>query len=353
MAIGRSTRQTKSITVVSVFGLVNVGVFFSEHYLATAFNGDLKQLRAQWDREEKADKATQRQGMRRLSRTYYSNRADAADSPRGEGAMAIRTALLDALGFHVREELWETERGEGVPAFIPTIHRTQTSTGTHLVALAVPFIESVDALLEASDPTKPTSTGLLAPIELNGVTITGPAAAVAAVFACDDAPRWVLLVAGSALLLADRATWGEGRYLAADIEGALGRASTAELDTLAAVFSADALVLNDGGTSALEAIIEESRKQAVGVSKDLCEGIRRSVELLANEVAERLDEKQREARQALTTRNSDTMARDLTRESLRWLYRVLVCCSPKPAPNLEYSNRSPRIRAGLRARSLA
>jgi hypothetical protein len=319
---------------MSVPALINVGEFFSDHYLATAFTGDLKQMRARWDREERAEKATPRQGMRRLSRAYYANRASAADAPDGDSAAAIREAVLEALGFHAREELWPTERGEGVPALIPTLHRTQTSTGTLLVALAVPFTEAIDTLLEPRDPAKPSQTGLLTPIEVNGVAIADPAAAVAMVFACDEAPRWVLLVAGSALLLADRATWGEGRYLIADIDGALSRGDTKELDTLASVFSADALVPDDGGQSALDDILDKSRKQAVGVSKDLREGIRRSVELLANEVVERLDQKQRVSNLALTSRNSPTMAGDLTRQSLRWLYRVLVLLFAEARPEL-------------------
>ena len=46
---------------------INVDEFFSDHYLATAFNGDLKQLLARWDREEKAERnrQTSRTGMAR------------------------------------------------------------------------------------------------------------------------------------------------------------------------------------------------------------------------------------------------------------------------------------------------
>ena len=89
---------------MTVPALINVGEFFSDHYLATAFNGDLKQLRARWDREEKADKPTPRQDLRRLSRTYFAHRAGAADGPSGDDAAAVRTAVLEALGFHAHAE---------------------------------------------------------------------------------------------------------------------------------------------------------------------------------------------------------------------------------------------------------
>ncbi len=74
------------------------------------------------------------------------------------------------------------------------------------------------------------------------------------------------------MLLADREAWSEGRYLMADIDGALGRRSAThntEVDTIVALFSADALLPNDGGDTVLEGLVDKSRRQAVGVSKDL------------------------------------------------------------------------------------
>lgn len=124
---------------MSVASLGNVGEFFSDHYLATALPADLSQLRARWDREEAAGKLTPRQGLRRLGRAYYAERAGAADDPGGPEAARLRAAVLDALGFHPRAEVWETERGEGTPVHVPVLHRTQTATGTHLVVLAAPF----------------------------------------------------------------------------------------------------------------------------------------------------------------------------------------------------------------------
>ena len=67
-----------------------------------------------------------------------------------------------------------------------------------------------------------------------------------------ESARYVLLVHGGVVVLADRLTWGEGRYLAVSLDVALERADAAELETVAALFSADALQPPaEGGTEAL------------------------------------------------------------------------------------------------------
>ena len=57
-----------------------------------------------------------------------------------------------------------------------------------------------------------------------------------------EPPRFVLLLTGGVIILADRDTWGEGRYLAANLDGALernDRRQGGELATIAALFSLD------------------------------------------------------------------------------------------------------------------
>ena len=89
-------------------------------------------------------------------------------------------------------------------------------------------------------------------------------------------------------MLAERARWAEGRFLAVDFDGALERNDTkakGELETIAALFSADVLMPDDG-QSVLDELVDNSHKHAVGVSKELRTGLRESVEILANEVVQ-------------------------------------------------------------------
>lgn len=109
-------------------------------------------------------------------------------------------------------------------------------------------------------------------------------------FAIDEPPRFVLVLGGRIALLAERAKWAEGRYLAVDLDAALERNDTkarGELETIAALFSAGALLPGgadgDGAQVRLTILVEKSHKHAVKVSKELRSGIRESIEILANE----------------------------------------------------------------------
>lgn len=151
-----------------------------------------------------------------------------------------------------------------------------------------------------------------------------------------SAPRFVLLLCGGVIVLADRQAWGEGRYLAANLDAALeryDRRQSGELATIAALFSHDALApAEDGKGPAIDALVKASRDNAVGVSGELRQGLQKSVEIIANEVLARLEETGLEPRDLETP--GDPFARQLTREALRYLYRVLFLLYAEARPEL-------------------
>ncbi|WP_369265801.1 hypothetical protein [Streptomyces harbinensis] len=151
-----------------------------------------------------------------------------------------------------------------------------------------------------------------------------------------EAPRFVLLLAGGVLVLADRTTWGEGRHLAVSLDTALehnDRTQTGELATIAALFSHEALRPGDNGEAPLiDALLKSSGENAVGVSGELRHGLQRSVEIIANEVLDRL------RATGLTPADIEDPAvpieKELTRETLRYLYRVLFLLYAEARPEL-------------------
>ncbi|MET7663199.1 hypothetical protein ABZS99_30820 [Streptomyces sp. NPDC005463] len=149
-------------------------------------------------------------------------------------------------------------------------------------------------------------------------------------------PRFVLLLCGGVIVLADRQAWGEGRYLAANLDAALeryDRRQTGELATIAGLFSHDALApAEDGKGSAIDALVKASRDNAVGVSGELRQGLQKSVEIIANEVLARLEEAGLEPRDL--EKPGEPFARQLTREALRYLYRILFLLYAEARPEL-------------------
>ncbi|MGH4029372.1 hypothetical protein ACQB60_10605 [Actinomycetota bacterium Odt1-20B] len=151
-----------------------------------------------------------------------------------------------------------------------------------------------------------------------------------------SAPRFVLLLCGGVIVLADRHAWGEGRYLAASLDAALeryDRKQYGELATIAGLFSHDSLApAEDGKGPAIDALVKASRDNAVGVSGELRQGLQKSVEIIANEVLARLEETGLQPSEV--EQPGDPFARQLTREALRYLYRILFLLYAEARPEL-------------------
>jgi hypothetical protein len=137
------------------------------------------------------------------------------------------------------------------------------------------------------------------------------------------------------LLLAERTRWPEGRWLAIDLATACERRDTrasGELETIAALVGGDMLLPGEDASVPFTGLLEQSVTHAVGVSKDLRDGVRESIEVVAQEVLDR------RRRAGLTDGDSPEeradLARRLTRESLRHLYRVLFLLYAEARPEL-------------------
>ncbi len=309
------------MTLVSV---VNRGEYLSNHYLDVMLQGDLRDARRRWDEAEAKGLDTARSRLRAVSRQFFAAKTRVAESGAPEDLRAMHDVVLTALGFPPDRRELVLERG-GEKVAVPAAAVCETHTGLLLVALDLGELAvDVDKALDPEEAGR-----LLAPVRVGERTLIADATdAVAHLFAADEPPRWALLLAGGVVILADRAKWGEGRFLAADLDLALSRGDRHELETVAALFSADALVPEEG-QSVLDKLAESSHKHAVGVSKDLREGVRRSVEILAGEVI-----RQRLAAK-LRVYEEPRLAKELTRQCLRFLYRLLFLLYAEARPELE------------------
>ncbi|MEU4133052.1 class I SAM-dependent DNA methyltransferase [Streptomyces wuyuanensis] len=332
--------------------LVNRGDYFSAHYLAEVLPKDLKSgLLAEWkqreedaagaERPEGALPVTPRAGLRALRRPYFAARSyftmDEERAATGDDAVtyaapewrdrvrALNAEVLRALGYDAKPGTLTVVRAE--QSYEVTVAHAEKD----LVALDCGWSPEPDDALD------PDGAGrLLEELRLDGQhTISTGSKLASFLFACEDAPRYVLLLVGGVVVLADRAAWGEGRYLAVSLDRVLERNDTkagGEVDTVAALFGADSLrTPEEGGENPLASLLDKSTKHAVGVSSELRDGLRLSVELIANEVLDRL----REAgvRPEEVTELPE-LGRQLTRESLRYLYRILFLLYAEARPEL-------------------
>jgi hypothetical protein len=320
--------------------------YFSDYFLGYRLDAGLDELYKRWDAAERIGDPTARTRVRSLSTAFDKHRAEAAntapDLADNDTRLALGTlhtddvaaltdlndAILTALGWTpTRRDTVTLTSGDKV-VHAPVAHRCDTATGLLLVALDTVF--ATDPATVVADKTAAPGT-LLHPVRL-GDKPEGRTALEAAqlIFTADDAPTYILICSGGSITLLDRDRWGEGVHLGANLDDAVARGDNrarGELAAIAALFSADAINPGDQAQSVLTGLVDRAANESAGVSKDLRHGVRRSVEILANAVVHDVRHRQKGAWQQI---DPD----DLTRQCLRYLYRIIVLLYAEARPEL-------------------
>jgi hypothetical protein len=326
---------------MSYDSLTNRGDYLSPHYLAEVLPRELARkdgLRAQWAKRDKDGTPSPVRELRALKRGYFAARPDLADFAQraADGDLVTEDErrahdktvknqnddVLRTLGFDALRGVVDVGRS-GETFGVPVAYQ-----GQNVVAVDCGWAADTDAAL---DPDR--AGRLLDPVDSgSNERITAGAKLVRWLFDTDDPPRYVLLLHGGVVILADRLAWAEGRYLAVSLDTAIDRADPPELETIAALFSADVLQPPaEGGTEQLAHWVDESRKHAVGVSAELREGLRESVQIIANEVLDRI---RSHGLPPEDIAEPGDLASELGRDALRYLYRILFLLYAEARPEL-------------------
>ncbi|MDG6101943.1 class I SAM-dependent DNA methyltransferase [Dactylosporangium aurantiacum] len=334
----------------------NRGEYLSAHYFAEQLGGDLKKgIFATWagrETDEHDPRKTPREAIRSLRGIYlHEDVRGFLAAPVQRDDAALRMSAYDDPQWCKRLAGWHQDvlRALGYDAAPTdlTVHRAgrdhTVSVAFHghdIVAVDCGWVTDMDAAL---DPTG--ADRLLKPLRVSGSEQYETGAALASwLFQSElggpggSKPRFVLLLHGGVIVLADRYAWAEGRYLAANLDTALernDRAQYGELSTIAALFSLDMLRPGDNDRApAIDALLKASTSNAVGVDADLRHGLQRSVEIIANEVLHRMADPVNDITPAQIPSPRMPFARRLTRESLRYLYRILFLLYAEARPEL-------------------
>ncbi|HQH74644.1 MAG TPA: hypothetical protein PK360_21385, partial [bacterium] len=202
--------------------IANVGEYYSSHYLDSTFAGDLKQWIQQW-REQGSQSVPQR--LKRLSPLYFraKNRALEEDDPDkrwvAEELAAWHSQLLSALGYTSLE-----------PADVPVSHDHAVAPvrGRYL-RYNKPWLfvcETVFCLPDASlkegrpseDPFQFSPLRDQLADASHALLEDDWSRVIGRLFTEEEAPRWILFLAGSQVFLLDKHTYAQGRYLAFDLD---------------------------------------------------------------------------------------------------------------------------------------
>lgn len=296
--------------------------WISEHFFTTdstkeSFQAEVIKLRKSWDEHAKEGHPTTLSCFSEVRGRLQILLAGLAEDP--AGAREAYALLRTALGFKGTTAAATFERS-GTETLVPGVWMTDNADVVFLEAGAA------DAAEDVLSSVKPLGRVLVDGKEIPSLTL---AKVVSEIYLAERSPKYVVIMAGRWLVLTEQERWAEGRYLAADALLVADRNDTrkhSETDRFLAIFGRDSLMPTPDGSIWWDDILAASIKHTVGVSQDLREGIRRSIEIIANDVLKR--------RAARGLPVDDVDGQDLARQSLRFLYRILFLLYAEASPEM-------------------
>lgn len=323
-------------SAATFIGLSNENEFFSAHYLAEVFEGDLADTIRDWEaREEQAradghDYSTPHRGLRNLNQGYFALRHKLKTERTAVERVRLQRQfyadLMQVLGIACQPENRLLAANQELPVL--------AALGDQLWVLG-----ALDQDNEGLDPLS---------LKLHASQFIGPGPHAdalknsdwysildQAVFRQDNPPRWVLLLSDRQGILIDRYKWSQNRMLRFDWEEILGRRDDKTLKATAVLLHRDSLAPKEGQCR-LDSLDENSHKHAFAVSDDLKYALRQAIEQLGNQAAEQLVAQARERKEGIFSGDNALDADQLSKECLRYMYRILFLFYIEARPELGY-----------------
>src|SRR5919108_1709954 len=298
-------------------GIIVERDFYSEHYLKSVVEEDLRSVLARWASSEHGSPW---EDVARVGADWASVKAQLDEITDDEARPACHrewlALLLSALGYQWQSEMRPAEDGTLMPI-----------AGEIARANGQPELW----LLEAVDPSNELADPLALPVNSDDTAedaLTWEDMLTDSVFSGPEPPRWVLLFHLGQLVLIDRAKWAERRLLRFHFDKLF---SSRDATKLFAALVARESVCPPDGNNLLDRLNENSHKHAYQVSTDLKLAAREAIELLGNEALWYLREVRKEKVYGVIA------PEDLSRECLRYLYRLLFLFYVEARPSLGYA----------------
>ncbi|ERS83837.1 class I SAM-dependent DNA methyltransferase [Halomonas sp. PBN3] len=323
-------------TAATFIGLTNDNEFFSAHYLAEVFEGDLAETLKAWEAEGEPP----HRALRNLHQGYFALR---------HRLKSERSAVE-----RIRQQRDFFRELMGVLGIPWQPHNREVAANTELPVLAA--LGDKLWVLGALDPENEGEDPLSLTLDARQFFGEGPhfdalagqswyqildqAVLRQAAPYNENPPRWVLLLSDRQGILVDRYKWSQNRMLRFDWEEILGRRDDRTLKATAVLLHRESLAPVDQqgnpGQSRLDSLDENSHKHAFAVSDDLKYALRQAIELLGNEAAEQLIEQARSRKEGIYSGQNALDPEQLSRECLRTMYRILFLFYIEARPELGY-----------------
>lgn len=319
---------------MDLIGIENEAEFFPSGTLSDVLKDELQDITARWASVERGAHPVERL-VRVAGPTMEALRQVRNSSDHSRRAELIRDAhhaLLGALGYAWRREGVYTVL-DGAPV-IPLVSRAADATGRNalwVIEAPVPAPED-----EASDPLGACFTANQLPPDLRDEVLldrTIESVLTEGVFELSDGPRHVLVLGLSQLVLIDKRKWPARSVLRFDLQEIFTRADRDTLTVMACLISREARV-PDQGAPLSDRLEEEAQRNANAVTTSLKRTVRDAIELLGQEVIAVTGGKYPSTFPHPARRGVWIDGPELSRECLRYMYRLLF---------LFYAEANPRL----------
>lgn len=315
-------------------GIENEAEFFPSGTLSDVLKEELQDITARWAALDRSANPVERL-VRVAAPTVEALRQIRNSSDRSRRAELVRDAhhaLLTALGFAWRREGAYTAI-DGAPV-IPLVSRAADATGRDaLWVIEAPIPASED---EASDPLGACFTADQLPQDMREAALldrTIESVLADGVFELSDGPRHVLVLGLSQLVLIDKRKWPARSVLRFDLQEIFSRADRDTLTVMACLISREARVPEQGAPIS-DRLEEEAQRNANAVTTSLKRTVRDAIELLGQEVIAVTGGKYPSNFPDASRRGVWIDGPELSRECLRYMYRLLF---------LFYAEANPRL----------
>ncbi|NVK30191.1 MAG: class I SAM-dependent DNA methyltransferase [Gammaproteobacteria bacterium] len=334
------------------FGISNENEFYSEHYLAEIFSGDVKEQLDNWNNNEERAKAANQghnaelqlsqraphNALHTLSRDALLTFKELERARSSEERLALQrewfATLLPILGFSIQLERVAIDD----ELEVPLLAEINDSNGQPLIWVLEALPEEAqddDPLGLEVAPTQLTSLSST-PISKQLKNLNWQNLIAAHVYAIAHPPRWIILASARQWVLLDRAKFAQSRVLRFDWLELFTRRETDTLKAAAILLHRDSFTAEQG-QALLDTLDENAHKHAYGVSEDLKYALRESIELLGNEAAKQLIELAKARKEGIYSGKNELDPEQLTVECLRYMYRLLFLFYVEARPELGYA----------------
>ena len=328
------------LAVQTFAGIANENEFYSHHYLAEVFKGDIKSRLDVWLAAEELD-ANQKVPFKQLGawsgrwfalRNAFAKQRDPAEQL--ATFMQLQHGLLQALGYEPQPIQVELQAGLPLPAWV-VLGEAHKAPQLIIVPAYNPGQEDDDVLDQQLSDHQYAALPVPAtrPPSLKGASMADIASD--ALFGADAPPRYVILAGLNEWVLLDRFKWPSNRALRFDWAEILDRKDGSTLQAATALLHHDSLVPGTG-PSLLDALDENAHKHAFGVSEDLKYALRSAIEALGNEAASQLRQQASDQKKGFFSGKDQLDEADLSLECLRMVYRLLFMFYIEARPELGY-----------------